>query len=213
MDTQGDIKVRQIREAARELFLSRGFSQVSTADLARAAGVSKETLYSRYPTKEALLADVLENLITARPDPSPPPPRLRTRDDLERALTGFVTQLADRLMQRQYLELARIVITETPRLPHLGRVFREAVPERALQRAAGLLRAAHEAGLTAPIDYAAGARMLVGPLVVQVLMHGLLVAPGDDLQKASLDPNGHVSLFLGALPPPETSPEPREVAP
>ncbi|WP_131808074.1 TetR/AcrR family transcriptional regulator, partial [Mycolicibacterium elephantis] len=58
-----DVKVQQIRRAAHTLFLRHGFAGVSTAALAKEAGVSKETLYSRFPNKDAVLADVLEHLI------------------------------------------------------------------------------------------------------------------------------------------------------
>lgn len=60
-----DVKVRQIRQAARTLFLRHGFGGVTTAALVKEAGVSKETLYSRYPNKEAVFTDVLEHLISA----------------------------------------------------------------------------------------------------------------------------------------------------
>jgi TetR/AcrR family transcriptional regulator, mexJK operon transcriptional repressor len=196
-----DAKVRQIRQAAKTLFLRHGFAGVSTATLAKAAGVSKETLYSRYGSKEAVFADVLEYLIGHGPNPPWVIPVLQTSADLERALRLFCADLSDRLMQRDYLELARIVIAETPRLPHLGGIFRRAVPRRALESAEALLVAARDAGLIADIDTVAAARMVVGPLVIQVLINGLLVAPSEADPGASgaLDINGHLRLLLRVL--------------
>lgn len=49
-------KGNQILEAAGSLFLSEGFSAVSMAQIAREAGVSKQTVYSHYGSKEALLS-------------------------------------------------------------------------------------------------------------------------------------------------------------
>ncbi|WP_031074120.1 TetR/AcrR family transcriptional regulator [Streptomyces sp. NRRL WC-3742] len=46
---------RAISEAAITLFLERGFDQVSVADVAAAAEVSKPTLFSYFPTKEDLV--------------------------------------------------------------------------------------------------------------------------------------------------------------
>ena len=54
-NAQDDVKVQQIRRAAHTLFLRHGFAGVSTAALAKEAGVSKETLYSRFPNKDAVL--------------------------------------------------------------------------------------------------------------------------------------------------------------
>ncbi|MGA5816720.1 TetR family transcriptional regulator [Kitasatospora sp. NPDC094028] len=46
---------RAISEAAIALFLEHGFDQVSVADVAAAAEVSKPTLFSYFPTKEDLV--------------------------------------------------------------------------------------------------------------------------------------------------------------
>jgi TetR/AcrR family transcriptional regulator, mexJK operon transcriptional repressor len=197
----GDVKVRQIRRAATTLFLRHGFAQVSTAALAKEAGVSKETLYSRYPSKDAVLADVLQHLIAPGQLGPEPAPSLRTGADLRDALLHFARELGSRLMQRDYLELARLVIAETPRLPQLGEVFRQSVPERSLRRAVELLQAAQNAGLIGDTDIAAAARMIVGPVVIQVLQHGLLAAPAASHWPAPvLDTDSHIDLFLAMLP-------------
>ncbi|MEV0278708.1 TetR family transcriptional regulator [Streptomyces sp. NPDC050610] len=46
---------RALSETAIELFLKRGFDQVSVADVAAAAEVSKPTLFRYFPTKEDLV--------------------------------------------------------------------------------------------------------------------------------------------------------------
>ena len=47
-------KRRQILEGARTVFLSAGFDGASMGEIARAAGVSKGTLYVYFDSKEAL---------------------------------------------------------------------------------------------------------------------------------------------------------------
>jgi TetR/AcrR family transcriptional regulator, mexJK operon transcriptional repressor len=195
-----DVKVQQIRDAAKTLFLQRGFAGVSTAQLARAAGVSKETLYSRYPSKEAVLGDVLEHLISSGGVKSRAVPEVRTEAELRAALQGFARALVGELMRREYIELARIVITETPRLPRIGRVFREAVPERGLAGVRALLAAARRGGLVRDIDDATAARMFVGPLVIHALLNVLLVAPTEDTGTPDApDVDALVELFLTAV--------------
>jgi TetR/AcrR family transcriptional regulator, mexJK operon transcriptional repressor len=49
-----------IRSAALQVFLTTGFDAASMDSIAVAAGVSKGTLYARYPSKEALFRSVLE---------------------------------------------------------------------------------------------------------------------------------------------------------
>lgn len=48
----------RILDAAYELLLSRGLRRMTMADVARAAGISRATLYRRWPNVEALAADV-----------------------------------------------------------------------------------------------------------------------------------------------------------
>jgi len=54
-----------ILEAARERFLAAGFEATPMEAVAAAAGISKGTLYARYPTKEALLRAVVETQLAA----------------------------------------------------------------------------------------------------------------------------------------------------
>ena len=49
----------RIEEAARELFISRGFHATSMRDIAQRAATSLGNLYNYYPTKE----DILESII------------------------------------------------------------------------------------------------------------------------------------------------------
>ena len=51
-------KFDQVVEGAREVFLRDGFEGASVDDIARAAGVSKATLYSYFPDKRLLFMEV-----------------------------------------------------------------------------------------------------------------------------------------------------------
>jgi AcrR family transcriptional regulator len=53
-----------ILEAAAELFSSRKFSQVKVGDLALRAGVGVGTFYHHFPSKEALLLKLREDMLT-----------------------------------------------------------------------------------------------------------------------------------------------------
>ncbi len=52
-------KMAQVNEAAHRLFLEHGFAATSMDAVAREAGVSKATLYSYFPSKEALFAHLI----------------------------------------------------------------------------------------------------------------------------------------------------------
>ncbi|MGH7860068.1 MAG: helix-turn-helix domain-containing protein, partial [Candidatus Binatia bacterium] len=50
---------RQILDAALRLFAERGYGGTSIRDIARAAGVQSASLYSHYPSKEHVLAEIV----------------------------------------------------------------------------------------------------------------------------------------------------------
>jgi len=61
-DGNGEVKrgrkFDQVLKGARDIFMSDGFEGASVDDIARAAGVSKATLYSYFPDKRLLFMEV-----------------------------------------------------------------------------------------------------------------------------------------------------------
>ncbi|MBV2362973.1 TetR/AcrR family transcriptional regulator [Streptomonospora nanhaiensis] len=201
-----DPKREQIRAAAGELFLERGYAGTSTAEVAKKAGVSKETLYSRYRGKDELLGDVLESYIARSLAAAAPAGELAapaTEEELRGLLTTFAERLLAQLTRPDYLALARMVIAERHRVPEVGERFRAAVPVRALTRVSDMLRAAEGAGVIAlpDADPAAAARLFMGPLLIHLLMNHLLTDPDENRPLGRLDIPTHVDLFLAAVRP------------
>ncbi len=54
---------QQIIKAAKRLFLSRGYHNVSTQDIVKEAQVAKGTLYHHFPSKDDLAVAILEELL------------------------------------------------------------------------------------------------------------------------------------------------------
>ena len=101
---------RAIAEAAKGLFLERGFEQVSVAEVARAADVSEQTVFNYFPTKEDLVferMDTFEDELLAA---------VRERPVGESPLRAFVRFILDRSDRaasgegrRRVAELTRLV--------------------------------------------------------------------------------------------------------
>ena len=74
----------RIRAAAQESFLAQGFSKTRMRDVAKRARVSEATLYLAFPTKAALLSDVIRSAIRG------PAPATRLADSPDwQALTSM----------------------------------------------------------------------------------------------------------------------------
>ena len=197
-------KREQIREGASRVFLERGFSGASTDAIAMEAGVSKQTLYAYYPSKEELLFDVLRHMVEDGAQGRLPVGlegiSPHGREELRQVLVTVAHGLISALMDANYVALVRIVIAETPRLPHLGRLFRSAVPERVLGGIGALLERAHREGTIGEVDPDLAARAFVGPLLTYVLMDGLFVGDGPPRTPAAERIDEGVDLFLRIIP-------------
>ena len=119
-------KFDQVLAGAREVFLADGFEGASVDDIARAAGVSKETLYSYFPHNR-LLFMVVARLACVRLGEesiqkinSAATPR-EVLSNAARHMLGFI--LSD-FGQRVF----RICVAEADRFPDLGRQFYESGP-------------------------------------------------------------------------------------
>lgn len=61
----------KIRDEAGRLFLDRGYTATTVADIARAAGVSSQTVYNAYGSKAALLKSVYDVTLVGDDEPVP----------------------------------------------------------------------------------------------------------------------------------------------
>ena len=90
----------QILEAARRLFVDRGYAATTMTDIAAAAGVSVETVYGGFRTKANLLKVVWDVTIAGDDEPVPLMERpailaIRAETDPERALRRYATFVAE----------------------------------------------------------------------------------------------------------------------
>ncbi|QZY29228.1 SACE_7040 family transcriptional regulator [Nocardioides coralli] len=62
MTTEAVTRREQLLATAAELFAARGFHGVSVAELGRACGISGPALYKHFPSKDAILAEMLVSI-------------------------------------------------------------------------------------------------------------------------------------------------------
>lgn len=176
--TRMEKKRTQIRDAARRLFLQHGFQGTSTDAILVAAGIaSKETLYRYYTSKEDLFVDVLRSLTVERADlrefmqraPAP-----ASAQELRTLLRAVAQEILDNMLQPNYLALIRLAMAELPRFPQLGALFRQTVPEPAMNYILTLLRNGQANGVVRKDrDLETVGRMFLGALLTYAIFDGL----------------------------------------
>ncbi len=135
-------KDEAILDAARDLFLDRGYS-ASIDDIATAAGVSKQTIYARYASKHDLLAAVVhqvaEDLVSVFAQGSK---AASTQETLMRFGERFVEIAFD----PKRVAMQRLVIAQSTQFPDLARVYFESGPAFVHEKIADFLERAKSAG-------------------------------------------------------------------
>ncbi|RZF24450.1 TetR family transcriptional regulator [Paraburkholderia sp. UYCP14C] len=137
-------KARVVLAGARAVFLANGFSAATTDMIQQAAGVSKATVYSHYPNKEALFVAVVEAecelfLKTVRQRRFP-------GRSLEGILNAIAQAYLEIVLSRDGLALYRAIVSEAERFPELGRRFYLAGPGAMNNAVAEALEAAEASG-------------------------------------------------------------------
>lgn len=168
---RGRDRRRAILEAARRLFLDRGYAGTSMEAIAAAAGVSKATLYSHFTGKEALFGAIVEERCRNLLAP------LEAAANGDAAITDrlrrFAARFTELVTEPEAVALYRLVLAEAPRFPELARTFHACGPERAMARLAEVLAATEGREIVAGDPRAAAElffTLLVGPWHTRVLL-------------------------------------------
>jgi AcrR family transcriptional regulator len=149
-DGEDSAKRRQIVDGARSVFMARGFDGASMMDIAKAAGVSKGTLYVYFKNKEELFAAIVHEECFSHAEGAF---RLDENDhDVEKALTHVGVEFVNFLCSPGKASSLRIVVAIADRMPEIGKAFYETGPANGIHRLAAYLDAQVRAGILAIDD-------------------------------------------------------------
>jgi TetR/AcrR family transcriptional repressor of mexJK operon len=188
-------KYDDVLAGARDVFLTQGFDGASVDDIARAAGVSKATLYSYFPDKRLMFQEVVKaeccrQIVDAE---SKILPHIKLREAL---LIAAVT-LVEVYTSDFYLRMFRVVVAESERFPELGRQFYETGPLTGRNRMVSYLKDAEQRGEIQIDDKELAADMFAEMCRTELFLQMLLGLKSQPTQ-AEKDriTNGAVAMFL-----------------
>jgi AcrR family transcriptional regulator len=143
-------KRRQIVEGARSVFLQHGFDAASMSDIARAAGVSKGTLYVYFDNKEQLFQAIVHEECMVHAEGAFDLDH--NNRDVESALTRLGIAYIEFLCRPEKASALRTVVAIADRMPEIGKVFYETGPAVGIAKLTDYLRSQTEAGILAVDD-------------------------------------------------------------
>lgn len=185
-------KFDQVLEGARAIFSRDGFDGASVDDIARAAGVSKATLYSYFPDKRILFVEVAKRECRRQADeafelvsPADPP---------DRVLPEAARRIIDFFLSEFGRQVFRICVAEADRFPELGREFYESGPALVRNRIRAYLECAVARGelviedtLLAADQFAELCKADVFPAVIFGIRTNFTQAERDRISKGAVD--------------------------
>jgi AcrR family transcriptional regulator len=194
-------KRHQIVDGARAVFLSQGFDAASMNDIARAAGVSKGTLYVYFRHKEQLFEAIVDQECEGQAegifdlDPND--------HDVEAVLTRLGLAYVRFLCRPEKASAIRTVIAIAERMPELGRRFYESGPAKGIARLAAYIAAQVEAGVLVVEDSEIAAAQLMEAcqaMIFKSMVFNFVREPSQ--QQIERVVRVAVAVFLAAYRPP-----------
>jgi AcrR family transcriptional regulator len=195
-------KRRQIIDGAREIFMSVGFDAASMNDIARAAGVSKGTLYAYFDSKEALFEALIREERANQPERNTMFPA--DEPDPAKALANYGRALVAHVTHSEALTQARVVVFAAAKFPRLGQAFYEAGPLFGVLKLKDRLDAFVAAGTLEIDDTALAARQFIdlclGDILKRLLFMVVASLPQEEID-FTVDSAVHMFIKTYGAPP------------
>jgi AcrR family transcriptional regulator len=142
---------QRVRTVAVATFVKHGYDATTMDAIARAAGITRRTLYARYPDKRAVFLDVIPWALSLRT--AHDSDRGRDDDDLPSALMSIARGAIARALDPATLGLTRIAMNESVRFPEFAVSAQTMTWSARQQEVIELLQRHHEAGTVQVDDF------------------------------------------------------------
>jgi AcrR family transcriptional regulator len=184
--------------AARTVFLDADYATASMDSIAARAGVSKQTVYNHFGSKDelfgAIIRDRCQLLLEALQ------PEQTASGQPETVLYSLARAFVDKMLAPETLALYRVLVIQSERSPELREIYYRSGPDLAVQTLSVYLRAQTEGGVLSVRHPRIAAEqffaMLGGHLRTRALL-GLDSEPSARRVKAYVD--NAVAVFLDGV--------------
>jgi AcrR family transcriptional regulator len=198
-ETVGSLKGQEILQAARQIFIARGYEATSMDAVAKAAGVSKATVYAHFRSKSELFTAIVAQVASRLSGEFHAV--MEAKLPLRQALLRIGARFLDMLTDPERVRMYRMMVAEVDRFPELGRIFYKAGPAVMQECLAAILATAAAEGKLVVEDPALAACQLFSLIKADLHLRCLfnIAAPAaDEREKMVL---AAVETFLRAYGP------------
>jgi AcrR family transcriptional regulator len=191
----------ELLDAALALFVEKGFAATRSEEVAKAAGVSKGTLYLYFPSKEELLKAVIQHFLGTE---------IETGIQEAAAADGPVLASMQTLLVNWWTRIYegpasgvfKLVITEVRNFPEIGEFWVERVVAPGHAIVSGMLRRGVERGEFEVEDIDSAVHSLLMPMILMCVHKHSFAAAGIG-KEMDIDPvqfmHAHLRLVFAGL--------------
>lgn len=195
-------RIERLLDVAAETFLEMGYEGASVEEIARRANSSKQTLYSRYPSKADLFCAVIrrrsEAAFQVLADVT------HSNEPVDKVLSRYAAILIFPLLDKAALRLLRVVIASAEAFPEVARGFWEVGPTRVHRILADFLRERMTRGELRRGDPMEAAYLFTALCTGRFWSQGLMgIRPGPSRSEVEAYTERLVRGFLGLYSGPE----------
>jgi TetR/AcrR family transcriptional regulator, regulator of autoinduction and epiphytic fitness len=177
---KSEAKAEAILQGAIQEFLKHGYAAASMDKIAKAAHVSKATVYNHFGDKESLFNAVIQDLVK---DKFQTVMGLQEPQFLEQDPKIVLSEIAIKMLNeakgdRDFYDFIRIIMGESGRFPELAQAYVRNLPKPALECLTKYFKDNPQLTIKDP---EATARIMLGTLVyfivLQEMLHGKSILP------------------------------------
>lgn len=163
-----------ILAAAIVLFMDLGYAETTMEAIARNARVTKRTVYGYFPDKRTLFAGVIENAAGNIAEANFLSQPIETAATLHDKVYAIGAHINEYMLQPQYIQLQRLVISELPMQKDLETVLDRGITPKTIQALEDVLVVARDEGVISIQNANMTARQFVGGFLTYTYLDGLV---------------------------------------
>lgn len=200
-ETRTENKHRAILEAATEVFLKGGYLGANMDEIAAVSGVSKQTVYAHFGSKEALFVEIAGGMTDSASNAAHDLPlEVDQSEDIAAYLLTYALRQLTVVLTPRIMQLRRLVIGEVGRFPELARVLYERGPSRTMKALAQLFEHLTKDGRLKAEDPTVAASAFNWLIMAEPMNRAMLLGDGalpsaDELRRHASE---GVRIFLSA---------------
>lgn len=205
---RADARPAEILDAALTVFVTKGFNSAKLDDVAKAAGISKGTLYLYFANKSDLFKELVRQtlLVTLLQSTDGPESSASSAEMVRR----FIERMRELMSDERRTAIPKLVISEAGNFPELAKFYVAEVISPVRSRLMALIQRGVRSGEFRKVDPLITAKIIIAPFLLTAIWQHTF----RDIDSVRFDVDQiaaqHTDILLAGLENPKASRPPKK---